>query len=261
MFAKVVYDCPYSPARREINALLGLAPTAVQDDLQAGVGHSGTANVLLMLARALEESKPGDNILVASFGGGCDVIWLEVTDQIYAIKSASGVSETFSAREPLESYIKYLVWREFLQVDEGLRAEEDEWTRWSLSWRKRKEVLGLWGSCCRQCATVQYPAQRVCVNPVCGAVDEMEPYCFAGKAGHITSYTGDMLAASPNPPAVYGQIEFEGGGKHLFDITDCNLDELATGMRVSMSFRRRYYDRKRDIAGYFWKAVPCKEAV
>jgi uncharacterized OB-fold protein len=120
-------------------------------------------------------------------------------------------------------------------------------------------ILGLWGGKCKKCGTAQLPPQRICVNPDCGAVDEMEEYRFSDKIGHIASYTGDMLAASYNPPAVYGAIDFEGGGKYYFDFTDCDLDSLATGMPVSMSFRRKYYDPKRDIVGYFWKAVPTKE--
>ncbi len=120
-------------------------------------------------------------------------------------------------------------------------------------------VLGLWGTKCKRCDTPQIPPQRICVNPDCGAVDEMEDYRFSDKTGHIASYTGDMLAASYNPPAVYGAIQFEGGGKFYFDFTDCDLESLATGMPVSMSFRRKYYDKKRDIVGYFWKAVPTEE--
>jgi uncharacterized OB-fold protein len=120
-------------------------------------------------------------------------------------------------------------------------------------------VLGLWGVKCKKCGTPQIPPQKVCVNGECGAMGEMEEHLFSNKIGHISSYTGDMLAASLNPPAIYGQIEFEGGGKMLFDFTDCDLDELKTGMAVRMSFRRKYYDAKRGISGYFWKAVPVKE--
>jgi uncharacterized OB-fold protein len=47
----------------------------------------------------------------------------------------------------------------------------------------------------------------------------------------------------------------------MFDFTDCDLESLSTGMTVEMSFRRKYRDQKRDIAGYFWKAVPIKEEV
>ena len=45
----------------------------------------------------------------------------------------------------------------------------------------------------------------------------------------------------------------------MFDFTDCDLEELAVQMPVRMSFRRKYFDKKRDISGYFWKAVPIQE--
>ncbi|HDI78452.1 MAG TPA: short-chain dehydrogenase, partial [Desulfobacteraceae bacterium] len=144
-------------------------------------------------------------------------------------------------------------------ADLGLRAEEDIWTRWSFMWRNRKTILGLVGSRCKVCHTPQYPPQHVCVNPDCGAIDQMEEYPFSYRRGRIFNYTADMLAASIDPPAIHGQIDFEGGGRFWFDFTDCTLDDLRVGMRVRMSFRKKYYDEKRDICGYFWKAVPEKE--
>ena len=154
-----------------------------------------------------------------------------------------------------------LSWKDIDEIpaEVGLRGEEDIWTRWSTLWRTRKFVLGLWGTKCKSCGTPQLPPQRICVNPECGKVDEMDEYIFSDKIGRVGSFTGDMLAASYNPPAVYGQVEFEGGGKFMFDLTDCDLKEVKTGMAVSMSFRRKYHDDKRDISGYFWKAVPVKE--
>jgi uncharacterized OB-fold protein len=144
-------------------------------------------------------------------------------------------------------------------VDIGLRGETDFLTRWSLVYRERKAVLGLIGSRCKKCGTPQFPPQRVCVNPTCGAMDEMEDYGFADKKGRVLSYTGDMLAASYDPPELYGNVEFDGGGRLMCNFTDCTLEDLKVGAPVSFSFRKKYYDEKRDIHGYFWKAVPLKE--
>jgi uncharacterized OB-fold protein len=212
-----------------------------------------------MLVSALEEARPGDKILLVSFGSGCDALYFEATDQIEKLKERNSVSACLTNKAELDNYTKYLVWRDMLPGDTGLRGEEDVWTRWSALWRSRKMVLGLWGGQCKKCGTPQIPPQKVCVNSECGAVGEMESYLFSNKIGHIASYTGDMLAASLNPPAIYGQVEFEGGGKMMFDFTDCEMDSLNTGMAVAMSFRRKYYDAKRGISGYFWKAVPIKE--
>ncbi|MEE9420587.1 MAG: zinc ribbon domain-containing protein [Desulfatiglandaceae bacterium] len=258
-FAKVVYPCHYGAARKKLNKVLGMAPEMTQDNLQAEIGETGTPHALVMLIRALEEAEPGDRILVVSFGSGCDTLYFEATNNVEHKKDRNGISGCLARKAELDNYTKFLVWRDTLPAEAGLRAEEDLWTRWSSLWRGRKMVLGLWGTKCKRCGTAQLPPQRICVNPDCGAVDETEDYRFSDKIGHIASYTGDMLAASYNPPAVYGAIEFEGGGKFYFDFTDCDLDSLATGMPVSMSFRRKYYDKKRGIVGYFWKAVPTKE--
>jgi 3-hydroxy-3-methylglutaryl CoA synthase len=260
-FSKVVYPCHYGAARKGLNKKLGISPEADQDNLQQQVGETGSAHPLLMLIGALEEASPGDKILLVSFGSGCDAIAFEVTENIRSLPKRYGLSGSLANRAELDNYTKFLVWRDTLPADAGLRAEEDMWTRWSQLWRKRREILGLWGTRCRKCGTVQYPTQRVCVNPECNAVGEMEPYCFSDKKGKIASFTGDNLAASLNPPAIYGQVIFSEGGKYMFDFTDCDLESLSTGMSVEMSFRRKYRDQKRDIAGYFWKAVPVKEEV
>ncbi|MFC1825051.1 hydroxymethylglutaryl-CoA synthase family protein [Thermodesulfobacteriota bacterium] len=258
-FSKVVYPCIYTPERKILGKKLGITPEMEQSSLQAEIGDSGTPHSLAMLVNALEGAKAGDKILVISYGSGCDALYFEVTDEIEKKRDRNGIAGSLANRADLDNYTKYLVWRDILPGEVGLRGEEDIWTRWSTLWRARKFVLGLWGTKCQSCGTPQLPPQRICVNPECGKVDEMDEYIFSDKIGHIASFTGDMLAASYNPPAVYGQVEFEGGGKFMFDLTDCDLKEVKTGMAVSMSFRRKYHDDKRDISGYFWKAVPVKE--
>jgi len=238
---------------------LQLDPAKVQDPMHHSMGETGTAHSPLMLVRALEEAKPGDKLLVVSFGSGCDALYFQVTDQIARFKKRMGVQGYLAKRAEMTSYPKYVVFRGMVPVDIGLRGETDFLTRWSLVYRHRKAVLGLIGSRCKKCGTPQFPPQRVCVNPACGAMDEMEDYGFADKKGRVLSYTGDLLAASYDPPELYGYVEFDGGGRFMCNFTDCTLEDLKVGAPVSFSFRKKYYDEKRDIHGYFWKAVPRKE--
>ena len=84
----------------------------------------------------------------------------------------------------------------------------------------------------------------------------MEDYRFSDKKARIFTYTEDNLAISPDPPQVYAMIQFEGGGRSLFDVTDCTLEELKVDMPVEMSFRKQYHDEARGIHNYWWKAVP-----
>ena len=86
----------------------------------------------------------------------------------------------------------------------------------------------------------------------------MEDYRFSDKRGTLFSYTEDRLAFTLSPPHLYGMIDFEGGGRNIFDFTDCEPGSLKQGMLMEMTFRRKYLDELRGIHGYFWKAIPPK---
>ncbi|HSW35425.1 MAG TPA: hypothetical protein VLH18_02365 [Candidatus Limnocylindrales bacterium] len=258
-FNKVIYPCYYGAARKNINRKLGLESKQVQDELLMDAGDTGAAHPLLMLARALEDAVPGDRLLLVSYGNGCDALYFEVTEEITEFKHRKRVSDAIKHQVELDNYTKYLTWRDMVPAEVGMRGEEDRLTRWSMVWRNRKAILGLQGTRCLVCGTQQYPPQRVCVNPDCGAVDRMEPAALADKGGKIFSFTSDLLAATINPPAVYGNIDFTGGGRSLMDFTDCTFEDLQVGRPVRFTFRIKYIDTKRDTTFYFWKAVPAEE--
>ena len=258
-YSKVIYPCYYGGARKAINKKLGLAPEQVQDNMQAIVGDTGSAQSLTMFVAALEQAQPGDKLMLISYGSGCDALAFEVTDAIKKMPKRRGIAGSLARRADLDNYVKYLTWREMVPVELGLRGEENKWTRWSLMWREHKSVLGFVGTKCTACGTQQFPPQRICVHPECGVVDQSEPVYLADKGGNIFSFTSDMLAATINPPAIYGAVNINGGGKYILDFTDCTLDDIKVGGPVDFSFRVKYRDRARDITNYFWKAVPATE--
>ncbi|MBW1910535.1 MAG: OB-fold domain-containing protein [Deltaproteobacteria bacterium] len=237
---------------------LGLESDQVQPPLIESVGNTGSTHPLIMLIGALEEAQPGDKILVASFGSGSDALLFEVTDEIIKLKSRNKLKTNLDYKGELENYTKYLSFKGMLPKEIGIRGEEVAPTSLSLSWREQNTVLRLVGSRCNACGTPQFPKDPVCINPECGAVDQMEDYAFSDKTGVLFTYTADHLAYSEDPPALYGIVDFEGGGRYWFDITDCQLESLEVGKPLQMTFRRRYLDEGRSIAGYFWKAMPFK---
>jgi uncharacterized OB-fold protein len=200
----------------------------------------------------------GDKILVASFGSGSDALLFQVTEEIRSVRNRHKLKENLDYRRDLGKYTKYLSFKGMLPKEIGIRGEEMAPTSLSLSWREQNAVLRLTGSKCKACGTPQFPQERVCVNPDCGAVDQMEEYSFSDKKGHLFTYTADHLTYSEDPPAIYGIVDFEGGGRYWFDITDCQMDSLEVGQPVQMTFRRRYLDEARGITGYFWKIMPFK---
>ncbi len=255
-FAKIVYPCPYPREHAAIGKMLGAEPDQLQDTMLSSVGDTGTACPLMMLVAALEEAKPGDKILVASFGNGSDALFLQVTEEIEKLGERRGIKKHLARRKELDSYEKYVSFSNTLAIEKGRRGEDVGPTQVTTLWRERKSILALKGCKCKRCGTPQYPYQRVCVKPGCGAIDEMEEYSFSDKRGVLFTYTGDNLAFSMNPPEIYGIVNFEGGGRYWFNLTDCELDSLKVGTHVEMSFRRRYIPEGRGIYGYCWKAVP-----
>jgi len=255
-FAKIIYACPYAKEHAAIGKQIGADPSRIQDHMLNSVGDSGAAYPLLMLAAALEEAKPADKILIASFGNGSDALCLTVTDEIEKARDRRGARGYLGSKQELANYEKYVSFRNIVPVEKGIRGEEIAFTQLSTLWRERQTVLGLCGAICKRCGTPQYPYNRVCVKPDCGAIDEMEYYRFSDKRGKLFTYTGDNLAFTPNPPQIYGVIDFDGGGRYWFDLTDCELESIKVGIPVEMTFRRKYLDEARGISGYFWKATP-----
>jgi len=78
-YSKVIFSAPDARAHREAARALGLDAAQVQDGLFSVLGHTGTAFPLMLLIAALEDAQPGDRLLLASYGDGCDVFSLQVT--------------------------------------------------------------------------------------------------------------------------------------------------------------------------------------
>jgi 3-hydroxy-3-methylglutaryl CoA synthase len=254
-FAKVVIPCVYLREHQGITKALQLDEKQVQKELLTTVGDTGTAHSLMMLVAALEDAKPGDKILVTSYGNGSDAMFFQVTEHIEKARNRRGIKKHLASRKELANYERYLSFRDVIPMEAGFRGEVGP-TRLSLAWRERRVILALGGCKCKHCGTPQYPYQRVCVNPKCGKIDEMEYYRFSDKKAKLFCYTSDVLAYSVSPPEMYGVLNFEGGGRYAFNITDCGMESLAVDMLLEMSFRRKYVDNVRGIHGYFWKAVP-----
>ena len=251
----------YAPAARVQQALarnLGFDPkTQLQDLLDGNVGILGCAHVLLMLVAALEEAKPGDKLLLASYGNGSDAFLLQVTDEIEKIKSSRrGVKGFLKSKMPLSSYARYLSYRGVLEAQPGepfrtLPAA-------TKTWRTRNWSIRCHGSRCKNCGTIAFPIQRICYN--CRSKDNYEEVRLSDKKGKVFAYTIDQLAGTSVDPVI-GQIVFESelGNARLYCLmTDFDPDpsKIVTGMPVELTFRRMYEGA--GMYNYYWKCRPIR---
>ncbi len=256
---KMAYPCFFKADHAKIARSLGATPEQVVDNMHAVCGETGTAHPFIMFISALEEAKPGDKILMAGFGQGCDALLFEVTNNITRLSPRKGVKGCLADKRLGMSYEKYCKFRDLIKVEMGIRAESGARTAMTTLWRKRKMITGLVGTKCSKCGNPQWPPTDICVNPSCRAVRQFEEYEFAERAGRVLTWTADMLAVSYEPPAIYGVVQFNDGGRMLIDFTDCEQQDVKVGQPVRLSFRQHHPDEVRGYHGYFWKAVPLKQ--
>ncbi|MEW6079459.1 MAG: SDR family NAD(P)-dependent oxidoreductase [Thermodesulfobacteriota bacterium] len=258
---KFVFPCVFTKDRKSIAKKCGIDPAAVTDGLHEVCGETGTAHALLMLAAALDDAKPGQTIVVAGFGQGCDVLCFKTTDNIAKASTRDGAKGALEKKLSIDNYAKFLVFRQLIEPDMGIRAEAPLQTALTALYRNRKMLLGLVGGKCAKCGTAQFPKTKVCVNPGCGATNTQEEHEFADQPARIKTFTGDMLSVSVDPPNIYGMVEFVNGGRMMADFTDCTIDDVKVGLPVEMVFRRRVVDPERKFSSYFWKAKPVVGAM
>jgi hydroxymethylglutaryl-CoA synthase len=248
--AKVVLDCPSPRAIDELVRAFKIDPAKLADPLALTVGHTGAAHVGLLIASVLPSAKPGDRILVASASDGADAILLKITPAIASYRPERSVGRMIESKGDV-TYANYLKWRAILPTEPPRRPDPERPAAPPMM-RAERWKFGLVGTRCKACGTPQLPPQRVCV--ICKARDQMEQYSFADRNARIATYAIDRLAYSLNPPTVNVVLDYDGGGRFLCEMTDCEPDKVAIGQEVEMTFRRLF--TADGVHNYFWKARP-----
>ena len=203
----------------------------------------------MLLAASLQQAAPGQRHLVVSYGDGSDVMSFKATG---ARCQAWGVSGFLDSGRVLESYETYARWRDVWEMDDSSRRPQPNPPSVAAMWRETDKNLRLNGARCNACGYVQYPAQRVCVN--CRERDNSHPVRLSDRPGAVFTYSMDYIAGAVDTPLVVSVVDFECGGRLLCMMTDRELDEVAVGMPVEMSFRKLRVVN--GVHNYYWKAIP-----
>jgi hydroxymethylglutaryl-CoA synthase len=252
------FPVPVARVAKTVASNASLSDESVEDALSEGCGDTGAAHSVLMLVRALEAAKPGERILVVGFGQGGDALVFEATDAIVKYqRRGSGVRKWLERRAPL-AYHRYLALNGMVKVDRGIRAETDKPTALTAAFRHSDFLLGLVGGRCVECGTRQIPRSNICVNPDCHLSDTQIPEAFADTLGSVVSWSADSLTYTPDPPAYYGMINFDHGGRLMMNFADVEGAPVEVGMPMRMVFRVKDQDDRRGFTRYFWKAAPVQ---
>jgi 3-hydroxy-3-methylglutaryl CoA synthase len=253
--SKAVLPAPDIRTHRRLVQQLGFdMKTQVQDPLLSNVGYCGTAHSLLMLAGVLEESSPGDTLLLASYADGADAMLFKVTEEIEKGRNQRKLKDYLDEKLVLSSYAQFLSYKGLVETVPGepFRLFPSA----TVSWRDRNSIMRCHGSRCRNCGILTYPIQRICYN--CNSKDNFEEVPISDLEGEVFTFTLDNLAGRSDDPVVVQTISELGEDKVRFYgmMTDCLPSEVKVGMPVGLTFRRIY-----DGAGmhnYFWKCRPLR---
>lgn len=239
-------------------ARLGIDARAVRDDLGTSVGETGAAHALLMLAATLDEAGPGEKILLASWGHGCDVVLLETTAAIAAARRPTASVAAQVARGTVDkNYQKFLSFKGEVNIDFGLRFEAEVRTALTAQYRRGSEMAAFIAGRCAKCGQVQFPRAGVCVNAACDHLGEQAPVSLLGDSADIVSFTADWLSFKGAPPFCFGLVQFRSGARVLMEFSDFAADQLRVGAAVRPVYRRKEVDTLRHYHSYFWKAAPA----
>jgi 3-hydroxy-3-methylglutaryl CoA synthase len=233
---------------------LGIPADRVVPDLQATVGDTGTAHALMLLASAIERGRPGDLVVIAAFGLGCEALAFEIADG--GARPAGGLGAAIDNREVETSYLKLLSFAGELRLDWGPRSETQIKASLTQQYRAADQLLGFVGGRCGACGQVQFPVLPSCVG--CGAAGAQAPYPLADERARVATVSADWLQFYPAPPLHVGLVQFDVGARALMEIVDVPLSGVEVGTPLRFVFRLKAHDEVRHYSRYFWKAVPAR---
>jgi 3-hydroxy-3-methylglutaryl CoA synthase len=256
-----IFPSTFQKIDRQLAKSCGVRPEAVADALAEGVGDTGSAHALLLLAHVLERAQPGELMLVAQFGSGAQALVFRVTDAIRSFRPARGVSGWLAQGAEERNYTKFLSFKEQLRLERGMRGEQDRKTALSTAYRHKSALLGLVAGRCEVTGQVHFPPSRISYDQGRPLQDTQRPHKLAERKGRVLSWSAESLSFHRAPPHQYGQVDFDGGGRILMEFTDVAVGDIDVGSEVEMAFRIKDIDELRGFRRYFWKATPVRAAI
>ncbi|MBS2554550.1 hydroxymethylglutaryl-CoA synthase family protein, partial [Catenulispora sp. NL8] len=100
----------------------GVGKDRHHDPFTKTTGNSGAAHPALLLASALEDARPGQNIALLVLADGADAFLWRTTDALTAYRPARPVADQLTQSGSV-TYGRYLAWRGFLPVEPPRRPE------------------------------------------------------------------------------------------------------------------------------------------
>lgn len=122
-------------------------------------------------------------------------------------------------------------------------------------WREMPQRYRLEAARCLNCGKISFPPRKICPNCKERSFETVQ----LEREGKLLTFTIIRVAPSvftDQVPYAIGIVELKQNVRILCQIVDCRLDEIKSGMPLSIEFRRVSEDGEAGVIHYGYKAVP-----
>ncbi len=224
-------------------------------------GDTGSSSVLIELAAVLDQAKPGERIIMASYGSGAgsDAFSLLVSDNV---DKKRGQVTTVQSYIENKDYIDYYTYEKTIGIlkVKGLPEPMSSIIAQPSAERNKDSELKLKAQECTNCGSLNFPRRHYCID--CKGQDFKD--VPLPRRGNIITFNFQYVVAvspeqAPIPVCTAKMEEAKGeyGGNVSSMITDCSTDDVKVGGRVELVFRR--CGKELGLVRYGYKFRPVKE--
>ncbi|MEH2477926.1 hydroxymethylglutaryl-CoA synthase [Nitrobacteraceae bacterium AZCC 2146] len=245
---------PLAGCWRDIARASGVTASNLASDLAQAAGDLGAAHALFAFALACAEAKPGDLLLLAGFGSGCDAMIFQATGTMPGAVEAAAM---LRGGVVLDDYVRFSSLTGAIGLDWGVRSEFEQKAQATVLERYGRDMIGFIGGRDTN-GNVQFPKSRIPVRPDAVGPEPMEDVRLADDVAKIVSVTADRLNFTPDPPFWFGLVQFDNGARVMMEFTDSGGTGFSVGDQVRMRLRIKSRDTRRGFRTYFWKAAPVQ---
>jgi len=250
----VVFHMPNGKFPLKAARILGFSREQILPGLVVRkIGNTYSASSLLGLVSVLEVSKPGDNILLVSYGSGAgsDAFLITVEDAIEEKKDLAPRIVDYIERKRYVDYAIYAKWRGKILIPR--RSGNSHAPK---HWREIPQRYKLMGSQCEGCGKIYFPPRPVCPN--CRSTEMV--YVPLPRRGRVVNYTvirQPPLEFKYHAPYVVAIVELENGVRITSQLTDVSPEDVRIGMEVEAVIRKLGEDGVDGIIFYGFKFRPA----
>ena len=253
-FQYVVLQEPDVRMKKEAARNLKVKKEQLTSSVVESIGDSGAAGILLGLISVLEIAKPGDRILMVSYGSGAsDAISLKVTSEIDKKKGKTKPIDDYLKEKEYIDYVQYMKYTDQItQAGEKVNLNVPPVSPYIR--RDSRDIYALIGAKCGKCGYINFPPslRQICIR--CGSLD-LTPV-KVGKRGKIYTYCINYYMPPPlEAPLPMLYVDLDTGLRYQGLGTDTKIDDIKIGSPVELVLRRVTVERGISIYGYKFRLL------